>query len=78
VLDEFVLGNRARARGLFDVESLKQLVASHVSGEANHSERLWSLINLEMWQRMQFDGEPWEDLRASVSRSASLTFAMSA
>jgi asparagine synthase (glutamine-hydrolysing) len=41
-------------------------------------ERLWSLINLEMWQRMQFDGEPWEDLRASVSRSASLTFAMSA
>jgi asparagine synthase (glutamine-hydrolysing) len=78
VLDEFVLGHRARARGLFDVESLKRLVASHVSGEANHSERLWSLINLEMWQRMQFDGEPWEDLRASVSRSASLTFAMSA
>ncbi|MEO5817802.1 MAG: asparagine synthase (glutamine-hydrolyzing) [Gemmatimonadaceae bacterium] len=78
VLDEFVLGHRARARGLFDEESLKRLVASHVSGEANHSERLWSLINLEMWQRMQFDGEPWEDLRASVSRSASLTFAMSA
>ena len=78
VLDEFVLGSRALARGLFDEEALKRLVASHVSGEANHSERLWSLINLEMWQRMQFDGEPWEDLRASVSRSASLTFAMSA
>jgi asparagine synthase (glutamine-hydrolysing) len=78
VLDEFVLGHRALARGLFDEETLKRLVASHVSGEANHSERLWSLINLEMWQRMQFDGEPWEDLRASVSRSASLTFAMSA
>ncbi len=78
VLDEFVLGHRTRARGLFDEEALKRLVASHVSGEANHSERLWSLINLEMWQRMQFDGEPWEDLRASVSRSASLTFAMSA
>jgi asparagine synthase (glutamine-hydrolysing) len=78
VLDEFVLGHRALARGLFDEEALKRLVASHVSGEANHSERLWSLINLEMWQRMQFDGEPWEDLRASVSRSASLTFAMSA
>lgn len=78
VLDEFVLGHRARARGLFDEEALQRLVASHVSGEANHSERLWSLINLEMWQRMQFDHEPWEDLRAAVSRSASLTFAMSA
>jgi asparagine synthase (glutamine-hydrolysing) len=78
VLDEFVLGHRALARGLFDEQALRRLVASHVSGEANHSERLWSLINLEMWQRMQFDHEPWEDLRASVSRSASLTFAMSA
>ncbi len=78
VLDEFVLGHRALARGLFDEEALRRLVMSHTSGEANHSERLWSLINLEMWQRMQFDGEPWEDLRASVSRSASLTFAMSA
>ncbi|MEP6731611.1 MAG: asparagine synthase (glutamine-hydrolyzing) [bacterium] len=78
VLDEFVLGHRALARGLFDEAALRQLVLSHTSGEANHAERLWSLINLEMWQRMQFDGEPWEDLRASVSRSASLTFAMSA
>jgi asparagine synthase (glutamine-hydrolysing) len=78
VLDEYVLGHRALARGLFDETALRQLVASHVSGEANHAERLWSLINLEMWQRMQFDGEPWEDLRASVSRSASFTFAMSA
>ena len=78
VLDEFVLGPRARARGLFDETALRRLVDSHTSGEANHAERLWSLINLEMWQRMQFDGEPWEDLRAAVSRSASLTFAMSA
>ncbi|MGZ7032756.1 MAG: asparagine synthetase B family protein, partial [Thermoanaerobaculia bacterium] len=78
VLDEFVLGHRALARGLFNEEALRWLVVSHTSGEANHAERLWSLINLEMWQRMQFDGEPWEDLRASVSRSASPTFAMSA
>ena len=78
VLDEMVLGPRALSRGLFDEAALRRIVASHTSGEANHSERLWSLINLEMWQRMQFDGEPVEDLRAAVARPAPLTLAMSA
>ena len=77
VLDEFILGPRALARGLFDEGALRRLVASHTSGEANHSERIWSLINLEMWQRMQFDGEPCNDLRAAVVRPTSVTFAMS-
>jgi asparagine synthase (glutamine-hydrolysing) len=78
VLDEFILGHRARARGLFDESVLRQLVASHTSGEANHSERLWSLINLEMWQRMQLDGEPIDDLRAAVAKPAAVSYAMSA
>jgi asparagine synthase (glutamine-hydrolysing) len=78
LLDEFILGPRALARGLFDAPALRRLVASHTSGEANHSERLWSLINLEMWQRMQFDGEPMDDLRAAIARPAATSFAMSA
>jgi asparagine synthase (glutamine-hydrolysing) len=78
LLDEFVTSPRAVARGWFDERALRQLVASHTSGEANHYERLWSLINLEIWQRMQFDGEPVEDLRQSMSRSAPVSVAMSA
>jgi asparagine synthase (glutamine-hydrolysing) len=79
VLDELVLGARALDRGLFDEGALRRLVASHVSGEANHAERLWSLINLELWQRLQFDGEPMDDLRATVARPrTAASFAMSA
>jgi asparagine synthase (glutamine-hydrolysing) len=79
VLDELVLGERALARGLFDATALRGLVASHVSGEANHAERLWSLINLELWQRMQLDGEPLDDLRATIARPrTTASFAMSA
>ena len=78
VLDEFVLGPRALARELFDESALRRLVASHSSGDVNHAERLWSLINLEMWQRMQFDGEPMDDLRSAVARPAATSFAMSA
>lgn len=56
VIDEFVLGDRALARGLFEPIAVRRLVAAHERGE-NHSERLWSLINLELWHRIFFDGE---------------------
>jgi asparagine synthase (glutamine-hydrolysing) len=57
LLDEFVLGERALARDLFDPAALRALVARHVHAGENHSERLWALVTLEMWQRIFFDGE---------------------
>ncbi|MGQ0647617.1 MAG: asparagine synthase (glutamine-hydrolyzing) [Gemmatimonadaceae bacterium] len=63
LLDEFVLGPRPLARGWFDRTSLTRLVGTHTSGEKNHSERLWSLINFEIWQRVFIDGEPVESIR---------------
>ena len=57
VLDEYVLGSRASARSLFDRDYVRELVTAHDHGEGNHWERLWSLVNLELWQRIFFDGE---------------------
>jgi asparagine synthase (glutamine-hydrolysing) len=56
LLDEYVLSERARARGIFNYAYAKELAARHQAGE-NHAERLWSLINFEIWQRRFFDGE---------------------
>jgi asparagine synthase (glutamine-hydrolysing) len=56
VIDEYVLGSRARARGLFDGDFVRELVARHEAGE-NHSERLWMLVNMEIWQRRFIDGD---------------------
>jgi asparagine synthase (glutamine-hydrolysing) len=56
VVDEYVLSERAAARGIFDPEFVTSLVARHQAGE-NHSERLWALVNFEMWLRRFFDGE---------------------
>ena len=79
VLDDLVLGERAAARNLFDQAALRRLVASHVSGEANHAERLWSLVNLELWQRLHLDGEPVDDLRSAFAKPyAAVSYAMSA
>ncbi|HUS09701.1 MAG TPA: asparagine synthase (glutamine-hydrolyzing) [Pyrinomonadaceae bacterium] len=56
VIDEYVLSERAAARGIFNHEFVRSLVARHRRGE-NHSERLWALVNFEMWQRQFFDRE---------------------
>jgi len=57
VLDKYVLSNRAMDRGIFNAQSVRTLVSQHQRGEANHSERLWSLVNLEIWLRRFIDGE---------------------
>jgi asparagine synthase (glutamine-hydrolysing) len=61
-----ILGPRAMARGLFDRRPLEALAAQHEAGAANHADRLWLLLNLELWQRIFLDGED----PASVSAGA--------
>ena len=56
VVDEYVLGERAAARGIFNPQYVHELVARHSAGE-DHAERLWALVNFEIWQRQFFDGE---------------------
>jgi asparagine synthase (glutamine-hydrolysing) len=57
VVEEFVLGPRASARGLFDPAALTRLAIEHCAGTAPHGDRLWLLVNLEMWQRIFIDGD---------------------
>jgi asparagine synthase (glutamine-hydrolysing) len=56
-LEDLILGPRAVARGLFDPAQVRFLVEVHGAGVADHAERLWSLANLEIWQRIFLDGE---------------------
>lgn len=56
IVDEFVLSERATKRGIFDSQFVRKLVAEHNAGD-NHDERLWSLVNFEIWQRRFIDGE---------------------
>ena len=43
-------------RGIFDAAFVRSLVDKHNKGE-NHDERIWALVNFEMWQRRFFEGE---------------------
>ncbi|HEX6050999.1 MAG TPA: asparagine synthase (glutamine-hydrolyzing) [Gemmatimonadaceae bacterium] len=63
IVDELVLGPRTMERGLFEPAALRALVADHDAGTARNGQRLWSLINLELWHRIFLDGESPADIR---------------
>jgi asparagine synthase (glutamine-hydrolysing) len=56
IVDEYVLSERATSRGIFDAGFVRQIVARH-QGREDHAERLWALVNFEMWLRRFFDTE---------------------
>lgn len=56
LIDDVVLSQQALDRGFFDAGAVRRLVDRHLMGE-NHDERLWALLNFELWQRRFFDGE---------------------
>ena len=56
IVDEYILSERSLARGIFEPNFIRGLVARHNAGE-NHDQRLWFLLNFEIWQRQFFDME---------------------
>jgi len=57
-LHEYVLSERAADRGYFRPDYIRQIVHEHTSGKSNHADRLWTLLNFEIWHRHFIDGEP--------------------
>ena len=66
IVDEYVLGERSSDRDLFDPGYVRALVAEHRSGQRDHWERLWALINVEIWHRIFIDGESPADVGAAA------------
>jgi asparagine synthase (glutamine-hydrolysing) len=57
-IEHLLLEPRSRARGLFRPEAVQTIFAQHRAGERDHGNRIWRLLNLELWQRVFLDGEP--------------------
>jgi asparagine synthase (glutamine-hydrolysing) len=70
VIDDYVLSERATSRGIFDASVVRRLVSEHQAGAGNHAERLWSLVNFEMWLRRFVDGEERSDARERLLETA--------
>jgi asparagine synthase (glutamine-hydrolysing) len=57
VVDEYVLSERTMSRDIFEPSFVRSLVKRHQEGGEDHSERLWALVNFEIWQRQFFDAD---------------------
>ena len=69
-LERMLLDPRSTERGLFRTETLKQIFAEHRSRARDHGNRIWRLINFEIWQRVMIDGESADDIAAQLSPAA--------
>jgi asparagine synthase (glutamine-hydrolysing) len=66
LVEELVLGPRALARQLFAPAELKAMAQEHRAGAAEHGDRLWLLINLEIWHRVFVEGDrAWQKTQAA-------------
>jgi len=66
LVQEFVLGPRALDRGLFARSFLENLATEHRTGRGRHGDRLWLLVNLELWQRIFLDGDDTDTVMRPV------------
>jgi asparagine synthase (glutamine-hydrolysing) len=51
-----LLDRRSRERGIVNARAIEDLLASHAAGRTNGADRIWSLLNLELWYRTFIDG----------------------
>lgn len=72
LVQEFVLGSRALDRGLFNPDFVRQLAVEHDAGTQNHGDRLWLLLNLEIWQRIFIEGEAPESVMGCAAPAIAL------
>ena len=67
VARDVLLDRRSRERGLIDPVAVESLVRDHAAGRTEGGDRIWSLMNLELWHRTFIDGDGVQTLPAPSS-----------
>jgi asparagine synthase (glutamine-hydrolysing) len=60
LMEDLLHPDRLRARGLFVPEAVQAMKQEHLHATRSHSDRLWTLMMVELWLRQYLDGGgPW-------------------
>jgi asparagine synthase (glutamine-hydrolysing) len=57
VARDVLLDRRSRERGVIDPRAVDALLRGHAAGRIDGSDRIWSLLNLELWYRTFIDNQ---------------------
>jgi asparagine synthase (glutamine-hydrolysing) len=55
ILEDLLDTAKIKSEGLFNVNSVNHLKSEHLSGKANHSHTLWSLMVFQAWRKRWLD-----------------------
>ena len=69
-IEETLLEPRSMQRGFFKRDAVRRLFAEHRAKYRDHYDRIWRLLNLELWHRVCLEGEPHEFASRGTSQSA--------
>jgi asparagine synthase (glutamine-hydrolysing) len=64
---DVLLDRRSRERGLIDAAAVDRLLSRHAAGATNGGDRIWALLNLEIWYRTFIDGDGIQSLPAPAA-----------
>jgi len=62
-IEKLLLETRSLQRGYFRREAIQRLFAEHRGKYRDHYDRIWRLLNLELWHRVCLEGESEQFLR---------------
>jgi asparagine synthase (glutamine-hydrolysing) len=66
VIRKLLLEPRSMDRELFQRSAVERLFDEHRSGHRDHYDRIWRLLNLELWHRVCLEKEEHEPVSAAV------------
>lgn len=58
------------ARGLFDPAAVQRVIDEHMSQQADHTDHLQALLNLELWCRLYLDGHSVDQVKDELLKIA--------
>jgi asparagine synthase (glutamine-hydrolysing) len=64
VARDVLLDARTRQRGIIDAAGVQRLLTDHAAGLTDGGDRIWSLLNLELWYRTFIDRDGIQTLSA--------------
>jgi asparagine synthase (glutamine-hydrolysing) len=69
-IQSFLLEPRSLERGFFKPESVQRLFREHRARNRDHGDRIWRLLNLELWHRVCLEGDSHEPASAESGEVA--------
>jgi asparagine synthase (glutamine-hydrolysing) len=66
-IEHLLMEPRSAKRGLFRANAVARIFAEHRARRRDHGNRIWRLLNLELWQRVCIEGETDSPVEAAVA-----------